>query len=67
MKSKGYEVNPRGVAKIYEEFLDHYIINTTDNKYKNSIEEFTDKVSVTNIILKTMDEKIELAKMILNY
>ena len=67
MKSKGYEVNPRGVAKIYEGFLDHYIINTTDNKYKNSIEEFTDKVSVTNIILKTMDEKIELAKMILNY
>ncbi len=67
IKAKGYETNPTGVAKIYEDFLDHYIINSTDDKYKSIIEEFIEKVSSTNIILNTINEKIELAKMILDY
>lgn len=66
MKAKRYEINPLGVAKIYESFLDHYIINTTDNKYKSSINEFIEKVSVDNIIMKTMEDKINLAKMVLS-
>ena len=66
MKASGYEVNPVGVARIYEEFLDHYIINTMDDKYMNSLKEFIDKVSTTNIILRTLDDKIKLAKMILD-
>jgi LPPG:FO 2-phospho-L-lactate transferase len=65
MKAKGYEVSPLGVAKIYEEFLNHYIINTTDDKYNSSIKEFIPKVSVENIILKTIDDKINLARKIL--
>lgn len=65
MKAKGYETSPLGVAKMYETFLDHYIINTTDYKYKNSINEFIEKVSVDNIIMKTMDDKMNLAKVIL--
>lgn len=66
MKSKGYVVNPISVATIYEDFLDHYIINITDDKYKSSIEEFITEVSLENIILKTLDDKINLARMILN-
>ena len=65
MKAKGYEVNPVGVARIYNEFLNHYIINTTDDIYTNSLKEFIDKVSLTNKILKTLDDKIKLSKMIL--
>ena len=64
MKAKGYEISPLGVAKIYKDFLDHYIINTTDDKYINDLKEFINKVSTTNIILKTLDDKIKLAKMI---
>lgn len=66
MKAKGYEVNPLGVAKIYEEFLDHYIINTTDDKYKLIIQEFIPKVSLENIIFNNLTDKINLAKRILN-
>ncbi len=66
MKAKGYEISPIGVAKIYEDFLDHYIINTTDNKYNSSIKEFIEKVSTENIIMKTLEDKINLARMILN-
>lgn len=65
MKAKGYEVNPLGVAKIYEEFLDHYIINTTDDKYKLIIQEFIPKVSLENIIFNNLTDKINLAKRIL--
>lgn len=65
MNAKGYEVSPLGVAKIYEEFLDHYIINTTDDKYKHIIQEFIPKVSIENIIFNNLTDKINLAKMIL--
>ena len=65
MEAKGYEVSPLGVAKIYEEFLDHYIINSSDYKYKSSIEEFIPKVSLDNIILKSLDDKINLARKII--
>lgn len=66
MKAKGYEVSPLGVAKIYEDFLDHYIINTTDDRYKHSIKEFIAKVSVENIVFRTLDDKIKLARLILD-
>ncbi|MBE6486174.1 MAG: 2-phospho-L-lactate transferase [Methanosphaera stadtmanae] len=65
MEAKGFDVTPVGVAKIYEEFLDHYIINSSDNKYKSSIEEFIPKVSLDNIILKKMDDRINLARKII--
>lgn len=66
LKAKGYDVNCYGVCSIYKDFLNHYIINTTDDKYKHSIEEIIPKVSLENIILKTMDDKINLAKKILD-
>lgn len=65
MKAWGYLSNPEGVAQMYEEFLNHYIINTTDNKYKTSIEEKIPKVSLDNIILKTMEDKLNLSKNII--
>ncbi|WP_304123947.1 2-phospho-L-lactate transferase [Methanosphaera cuniculi] len=65
MKALGYPVNPVGVAQIYKEFLNHYIINTSDDKYINIIDENITKVSLDNIILKTIDDKINLAHKIL--
>lgn len=65
MKARGYEVSPVGVAKIYGDFLDHYIINTTDDKYKHSIQEFIPEVSTENIIFNNLADKINLAKKIL--
>lgn len=65
MSAHNIEVSPVGVAKVYEDFLDHYIINTTDDIYKNSIKEFISEVSVENIIFKTLEDKVNLARMIL--
>lgn len=65
MKTSGYDVSPVGVARIYSDIVDHYIINTSDNKYKHSINEFIPRVSCENIILKSLENKINLAKKIL--
>ncbi|RAP53275.1 MAG: 2-phospho-L-lactate transferase [Methanosphaera sp. rholeuAM130] len=65
MKAKNMEINCRGVSKMYKDFLDHYIINTNDEKYKDSIEEFIPKVSIENIILKNMNDKINLSRKII--
>ena len=52
LSAKGYDVSPVGVAKIYEEFLDHYIINTTDDKYKSSIlTHCTSRVNIIHVVL----------------
>lgn len=65
MQACGYQANPAGVADIYSEFLNHYIINTSDDKYINRIDENIEKVSLDNIILKTLDDKVNLSKKIL--
>jgi LPPG:FO 2-phospho-L-lactate transferase len=65
MKAKNMEINCRAVANFYKEFLDHYIINTNDEKYKDSIEEFIPKVSIENIIFKNMNDKINLSRKII--
>ena len=67
MKAKGFECSCYGVSQIYEDFLNHYIINNSDEKYKDIIKEIIPEVSTENIILKTMDDKINLAKKIINY
>lgn len=65
MEAMNIEVSPVGVAKFYADFLDHYIINTTDNIYKNNIKEFISEVSVENIIFRTLEDKVNLARKIL--
>jgi len=65
MKAKGYESNCVGVFEIYKEFLNHAIIHTNDEKYKDTIEDFIPQVSVENIVLDTMEDKIGLARKII--
>ena len=38
MEAKGYEVSSIGVAKIYQNFLDKFIIDLLDAKYQEEIE-----------------------------
>lgn len=65
MNAKGYDVSCVGVAEIYKEFLDHYIIDNKDEIYKNKIKNIIPHVTCSNIILKTEQDKIKLAKKII--
>jgi len=66
MRGLGIEVSALGAAKIYRNFLDVLIIDNIDRDLKPKIEEIGVKVHVTNTIMKTLENKIKLAKEALN-
>jgi len=66
MRGLGIEVSALGVAKIYKNLLDMLIIDNIDRDLKPKIEEIGVKVHVTNTIMKTIENKIKLAKEALN-
>lgn len=66
MRGLGIEVSALGVAKIYRNFLDMLIIDNVDRDLKPKIEEIGVKVHVTNTIMKTIENKVKLAKEALN-
>ncbi|MCD6164282.1 MAG: 2-phospho-L-lactate transferase [Candidatus Odinarchaeota archaeon] len=66
MRGLGIEVSALGIAKIYKNFLDALVIDNVDRDLKPKIEEIGVKVHVTNTIMKTLENKIKLAKEALN-
>lgn len=66
MKALDIPVSSFGVASLYAEFLDCFIIDNEDANSKVEIEKLGCNVRVTNIIMKTLDDKKSLAKLILN-
>jgi len=64
MKAKGYPVNIYGVYKFYEDLVDTLIIDKRDNLEEKK-EGIKCKVVATDIILKDMEDKVNLAKRIL--
>jgi LPPG:FO 2-phospho-L-lactate transferase len=65
MNAKGFEVSCTGVATIYHEFLDRFIIDTIDEGSKKKIEKLISEVMTTNTNMKTMDDKVMLARSVL--
>ena len=66
MRGLGFEVSPYGVALLYRDFLDSFIIDKIDEKKKNQIENLGVKVKSTNTIMKNITDKVRLAREILN-
>jgi len=64
MQSLGIEVSSYGVATIYKDLLDYIIIDESDTN-EERIKELGIEVLKTNISLKTIDDRIRLAKFIL--
>ena len=66
MEGLGIEVSAYGVASIYKDFLDIFVIDHVDAGLKDRIEkDFGIQVVVTNTIMKTLEDKIQLAKVVL--
>lgn len=60
------EVSAYGVAKLYRDFLDAFIIDNLDANLKEKIEALGIKVFVTDTMMRGLKEKVELAKVALN-
>lgn len=65
MLASGYETSSVGVAKIYKSFLNTLIIDSEDANLKDEILEIVPDVKVTNTFMKTIDDKKNLAEIVL--
>ncbi len=61
----GVEVSAFGVAKFYSDFLDTFVIDTKDAGEKSRIEKLGLNVKVTNTLMKSLEDKVALAKVVL--
>ena len=65
MIAKGHEASSLGVASIYREFLDRFVIDVQDKDHKKKIERLITDVMLTQTIMRNMHDKINLARCIL--
>jgi LPPG:FO 2-phospho-L-lactate transferase len=62
MANLGLEVSAFGVAKYYEDFLDHIVIDNADEQHRARIENLGIRVTVTDTIMKDVESAIYLAR-----
>ncbi len=61
----GLKVSAFGVAELYADFVDVFVIDRLDASEKERIERLGIKVKVTNTIMKSLTDKVNLAKVVL--
>ena len=54
------------VAEYYKDFATHFVIDSTDQKYQQAITDLGFTVIVTNTIMNTLDDRVQLASDILS-
>ncbi|MDW8022238.1 MAG: 2-phospho-L-lactate transferase [Nitrososphaerota archaeon] len=65
MASMGFEVSAYGVAKFYGKLLKSFVIDTVDAEHKKRIEELGIKVTVTNTLMRSVEDSVRLAKAVM--
>jgi len=66
MQGLGLEVSAFGVAALYKDFLDIFVIDLADESQKKRIQALGLDVVVTNTIMKSLRDKVQLANAVLN-
>jgi len=65
MMGLGLEVSAYSVARLYQYFLDVFILDHMDRNERKRIEQLGLQVIVTNTIMRTQEDKIKLARTVL--
>ncbi len=65
LRGLGLEVSAFGVAKLYADFLDIFVLDVADAAEKKRIEQLGVDVVVTKTLMKSLEDKVKLAKTIL--
>jgi LPPG:FO 2-phospho-L-lactate transferase len=65
LRGLGMEVSAVGVSKYYSDFLDTMVIDSKDMNEKSRIEQLGIEVKVTNTVMKSLENKVALAKAVL--
>jgi LPPG:FO 2-phospho-L-lactate transferase len=66
LRALGCEASAYGVAKLYSDFLDSFVVDQKDAAEKKRIEGLGTDVLVTNTVMKTFADKVSLAKTVLD-
>jgi len=66
MASVGFEPSAYGVAKFYGRLLKHFVIDEVDKEQKGRIEKLGTKVTVANTIMKSLEDSVRLAKVVMS-
>ena len=65
LRGLGLEVSAFGVAKLYSDFLDTFVLDAADVSQKERIEKMGLEVKVTNTLMTSLERKVELARVVL--
>lgn len=65
LRDLGHEVSARGVAIIYRDFVDVFVLDETDRVMAQAIEELGMKAIVTDTVMTTLEDKRRLAERVL--
>jgi LPPG:FO 2-phospho-L-lactate transferase len=67
MSELGLEVSALSVARHYRDLLDGFILDTADRDMAGQIENLGLKVAVCDTIMKSMEDKVRLAKAVIEF
>lgn len=65
MRGLNLEVSARSVASLYKEFLDVMVIDEKDEVEEESIKSMGLKVAKTDITMRSLEDKVRVAKLVL--
>ena len=65
LRGLGFEVSAFSVAKLYGDFLDAFVVDVKDSEARKRIEGLGIDVKVTDTIMKSLEDKMRLAKIVL--
>ena len=65
MQGLGFEVSAFSVAELYSDFLDAFVLDVADSAEKGRIEKLGIEVKVTNTLMRSLEDKVELARTVL--
>ncbi len=65
LRGQGVEVSAFGVAELYSDFLDGFVIDYLDADLAGRIERLGLEVAVTNTVMAGLEDKVALAKTVL--
>jgi len=65
MLHRGVEVSPKGIARLYGDFLDLMILDHADREMIDEIRAMGIDAVAANTVMKTMDDRVRLAEVVL--
>ena len=65
LRGLGLDVSAFSIAKLYEDFLDTFVIDIKDADEKGPIEKLRIDVKVTDTVMSGLEDKVRLAKAVL--